>query len=305
MNLKPLLTIICCLITVATSSPALAQEVSELKKQNGEMLSLAGPRERPPWEASVAAAWFPGRALHSADALGELSMSELKFGLTRRIRIKPDFNFSTGLQYALRDIDAPEAVRLPESLHTVALHLGGEYHFSDRLTLGFRVTPGLSSDFRSISTDDLRVPVALQAKYQVSKALTLTGGLAYTGQSHSIPILPVIGVLYLPTDKVTLAFGFPRTALIYKKSRETELFLAAEFAGGEYGLHDPAIGADVIRYKDYRAVAGIEFPLLPVAKLNLSGGYAFSRKFEFYEGDRDDVKVKSAPFGRMELKFSW
>jgi hypothetical protein len=305
MNLKPLLAMICCLITVAYSPPALAQEVSDLKKQNGEIHSLAGPRERPPWEASVGATWLPGRTVDTADAVGKLRMSEVKFGLTRRLSIKPNFNLSTGLQYSLRDIDAPEALRLPDSLHTVALHLGGEYHASDRLTLGIRVTPGLSSDFRSITTDDLRVPVALQAKYRVSQALTLTGGLAYTGQSHSIPILPVIGVLYLPTDKVTLAFGFPRTAIVYKKSRETELFLAAEFAGGEYGLHDSAIGADVIRYKDYRAVAGIEFPLLPVAKVNLSGGYAFSRKFEFYEGDRADVRVKSAPFGRMEVKFSW
>jgi len=305
MNLKPLLTMICCLIAVATSSPALAQEVSELVKQNGEILSPARPRERPPWQASVGAAWFPGRTVHTADAAGELKMSEMKFGLTRRVSVKPNFDLSTGLQYLLRDLDAPEALRLPDSLHAVALHLGGEYRSSDRLTLGIRVTPGLSSDFRSISADDLRVAVALQAKYRVSQALTLTGGLAYTGQSHSIPVLPVIGVLYLPTDKVTLAFGFPRTAIVYKKSRETELFLAAEFAGGEYELHDSTIGADVIRYKDYRAVAGIEFPLLPVAKLNLSGGYAFSRKFEFYEGDRADVRVKSAPFGRMEVKFSW
>ena len=303
MNMKISFSALCCMVTVLLSSFALAQETDDVKKQNGDVITIAEQPRRSSWETSVETTWLTGSSIHGTGS--ELTMGEMKAGFTKRFRLNPQFEFSTGVHYSLRAIDAPETARLPESLQTLSVNLGGEYHASNVLTLGFRVSPGVSSDFESFDTNDIRVPVALHATYQMSKKLSLLGGIAYTGQNHSFPVLPVIGVLYMPAEQWGLALGFPRTGVIYKPNRKSDFFVGGEFSGGEYRLHDSSMGADIISYRDYRALAGAEIKLFPFVRLGIAGGYAFSRKFVFYEGNRSNINLDDAPFGRLAIKFFW
>jgi len=73
----------------------------------------------------------------------------------------------------------------------------------------------------------------------------------------------------------------------------------------EYHLHDPSIGANYISYRDYRTLTGADIQLFPFVKLGISGGYAFARKFVFYERNRNDVNLDGAPFGRLDVMFTW
>lgn len=287
-------TITALLLIFACSTSASAQEVSDLQPQRPQ---------RPPWEAALSGTWLPDTDIRGSGE--ELEMREGKFGFTRRFDGHRRLEFSTGINYTLRDLEAPASARLPDSLHTLAVQLGAEYRFSDKLTLGARVSPGLSSDFEGTGGDDFRVPVSVQGRYKVSSTLTTVTGLAYTGQRHSIPVLPVLGVTWLPSDRWSFTVGFPRTAAVYKTPGSTELFMAGEFSGGEYGIHTSEVGADVLRYRDYRALLGVEFPLFPGGRLAVSGGYAFGREFSFYEGDREDLKLDNSPLARMEAKFQW
>ena len=279
---------------VLTSAPALAQEVSDLQPQRPQ---------RPPWEATLGATWLPDADIRGSG--DELEMREVKLGFTRRFDGNRRLEFSTGINYTLRDIEAPASARLPDALHSIALQLGAEYRYSDKLTLGLRLSPGLSSDFEGIGSDDLRLPVSFQARYKVSSTLTTVTGVAYTGQSHSIPVLPVVGLTYLPSERWTFTFGFPRTAAVYKTRQGLEYFLAGEFSGGEYGIHTPEVGAEVLRYKDYRALLGAELPIFPGGRLAISAGYAFGREFSFYEDDRPDLKLDNSPLARLEAKIQW
>lgn len=282
------------LFIVLSSAPAFAQEVSDLQPQRPQ---------RPPWEATLSGTWLPDADIRGSG--DELEMREVKLGFTRRFDGNRRLEYSTGIAYTVRDLEAPASARLPDALHSVALQVGAEYRYSDRLTLGLRLSPGLSSDFEGIGSDDFRLPVSFQGKYRISSTLTTVTGLAYTGQSHSIPVLPVVGLTYLPSERWTFTFGFPRTAAVYKTAKGFECFLAGEFSGGEYGIHSSEVGAEVLRYKDYRALLGAEFPVLPGGRLAISAGYAFGREFSFYEDDRADLKLDNSPLARLEAKFQW
>jgi len=303
MNFKRSVSALCCVFTVLVSSYALAQKIDEVEEQNGDVLSIAKQPQKSLWETSVETTTFTGSTIRGSG--GDLTMVEVKAGFTKRFRLNPQIELSTGVHYSLREIDAPETARMPESLQTLSVNMGGEYHASDSLTLGFRVSPVISSDFKSFDTNDIRLPVALHATYQMSKKLSILGGVAYTGQNHSIPVLPVIGVLYLPGEHWAFALGFPRTGVIYKPNRKTELFVAGEFSRGEYRLHDSSIGADIISYRDYRVLTGAEIQLFPFIRLGISGGYAFAREFVFYEGNRSNMRLDGAPFGRLVIKLFW
>jgi hypothetical protein len=235
---------------------------------------------------------------------GNLNMRDVDAGFNRKFRVNSHFELFSGLHYSIKDIDAPEDARLPASLHCLALNIGGSYRMNDNLSLSLMALPGLNSDFKVITWSDIRVPVALNVHYLFSPKLSLTGGLMYAIGNRELPLMPVIGAIYHPSENWTFALGFPRTGVMFKPNKTTEYYIGGEFGGGEYRLHETDIGADVISYRDYRAVTGADWTLYPDIKLGIAGGYSFARKFLF-DSERDDVNVNSALFGRFELKFMW
>ncbi|HEY5514392.1 MAG TPA: hypothetical protein VIK40_12180 [Geomonas sp.] len=96
--------------------------------------------------------------------------------------------------------------------------------------------------------------------------------------------------------------------MTYAPGKELRFHLGAEFFGGEYQLHDTTLGAQVIRYRDFRAIGGSEFTIFAPLKGEVAAGYAFARKFVFYDvfdATRHDIKVDAGPFGRAGSKMEW
>lgn len=258
---------------------------------------------RPSWNASVAATWLQGSGID--DHEGDVTMREASVGLGRRFMVSSNLDLSAGMRYSTKNIDAPEALRLPESLHSVSVSFGGEYRIRDDLMLGLMVSPGLSSDFKEIDSEDLRMHAGVHALYRLSRRFSVVGGVAYKGGSEW-PVIPIVGLQYQPSEQWAFSLGVPRTAIVFKPQKGMEIFVEGEFSGGgDYELHDASLRADSVSYQDYRAVTGFDFPLTRVVRLKLSGGYAFGRKFDFSDGQRDDIKLEATPFGRLEVKFSW
>ena len=105
-------------------------------------------------------------------------MEEVKASVTERFSITPRLQVSAGARYSLRQIDAPESARLPESLQSVSVNLGGEYRATDRVSLGVKIAPGLSGDLTAVDSKDVTVPVVLHARGRLTDKLVLFGGLA-------------------------------------------------------------------------------------------------------------------------------
>ncbi|MBI2840477.1 MAG: hypothetical protein HYX75_19330 [Acidobacteria bacterium] len=301
MNKTVSISALCCVIAVVATCRAAAQETEEVERLTDDVRPIPERPHRSPWEVSFEAAWLPG----SGDSELGGTMGNVKAGFARGFNISPRFELSAGLHYSLFEIDASESARLPKSLHAFSVSLDGEYRTSERLILGISVSPRVSSDFKSFAASDVRVPMAFHANWQVSHSLSLLGGIAYSGQNRPSRVLPVIGVLYLPSERWAFALGFPRTGVIVKPNRKTELFVTGEFSGGEFRLHDSSLGASSISYWDRRAVAGADIQLSPFVQLGISGGYAFSKKFVFSEGSRSDVNLDGTPFVRLSTKLAW
>jgi hypothetical protein len=303
MNMRFWFSAICCILTVAASSGALAQETNESAQPDKEVLSTQKQRQQPLSDVFAETTWLPGGTIRSTGS--DITMGEVKAGFSRRFVIDPKLDLSAGMSFSFRKIDAPDTANLPEALYRLSLDLGGAYHVNERLTLGLKVSPGVGSDLKSLDADDIRVPVAVHAGFQATKTLSLLGGIAYTGLNHSYPVMLVLGARYVPSEHWAFALGFPRTGVMYRPNRDIDLFAGAEFSIGEYQLHDPSLGANVISYRDYRALVGADFRFCSFAKLGIAGGYAFARKFVFYEGNRNDINLDGAPLGRVSLTFDW
>jgi len=309
MKFNTLPLILVCLMTLMATSPVLGLEDSNVRdngysNSSGDSPPSSTKQAQPPqWDAFTRTTALAGSGVNGYG--GNLSMVETDVGFARRFEVNSRFELSSGLHYSLKNIDAPEDTRLPTSLHRFALNMSGAYRINDNFSLNLMVSPGLSGDFKVITSSDIRVPVAFHARYRVTPKLTIAGGLMYAIGNHELPLLPIIGAMYQLSEKWTLALAFPRTGIMLKPNKTTEYYIGAEFSGGEYRLHDASKGANIISYWDYRAIAGLKWKLSPIIELGVAGGYSFSRKFVFRESERDDVNVNDAPFGRVELKFMW
>jgi hypothetical protein len=273
----------------------------------GELMSAA-PAEKvgKTWEITADGVWLPDS--HSTDAAGDIGMTEGKLKVARSFRVNSTLSFTPELSYSVLHVSAPATARLPEDLHTVTAGLRSDFSASPKLAVSFLIAPGVAGDFKTIGRDDIRVRLGSTVRYTLSDKLTLLGGLVYQQGYKATRILPVIGAIYRPTERWTVSVAAPRPGVAYSVSRDLRLNVGAEMAGGEYQLHERSIGADVIRYRDFRATGGADFTITRILKGEVAAGYAFSRKFSFYDvfdPTRRNIAVESGPFVRAGLKFQW
>jgi hypothetical protein len=283
-----------------------AEENSPSESAQELMEPALGELPRAPWEASIDGMWRPKS--DSSDAGGKVGMSEEKARLGRTFRVTPRLSLTPEIIYSEIQVSAPSAARLPEALHSLSLGLRGDYQASRALSFSMLLAPGLEGDFRQINSDDIRVRVGFTGRYQLSDKLTLLGGLIYQEGYHRLPVLPIIGAIYRPDEKWTISLAAPSPGVTYAPTRDLSFHLGGEFSGGEYQLHEAALGAQVVRYRDFRVVGNTEFTIIARLKGELAAGYAFDREFVFYDvfdATRHDIKVDAGPFVRAGLKMHW
>ncbi|WP_243688438.1 DUF6268 family outer membrane beta-barrel protein [Geotalea toluenoxydans] len=236
---------------------------------------LASPEEsaaQHPWQGSVSAAWLPDSDIRTIG--GKLGMREVEVTFGRSYMLSPQASFSTDIAYSLRDLSAPAGAHLPDELHTLSVKLSGNYHVNKRTAVTVLASPGLNGDFKGIDTDNIRTQIGVLGFYDKTEKLTLLAGVIYQQGNESIPVLPVLGVIYRPNEQWTLGLAAPRPGITFSPNRTSSYYIGGEISGTEYQLHDKSIGAEKVLYRDFRAFAGAEYLLFSAVKINLSGGYA-------------------------------
>ncbi len=295
-------TVFCLLIYAAFAAHAEAADSSS-KETAKEMIDTAAGKERHPWNADINLTWLPDSGIR--DMTGKVSMREAEVNFGRSFEINSRLGLSAGLAYSLRDLDAPANARLPGALHTVSVNVGGNYRISDNLFLDVLIAPGLNGDFKRIGSDDVRTQFGFMGRYNISQKLTLLGGFVYQQGYKSYQVVPVAGFIYKPDEHWTIGLAAPRPGVTYSPNNRSSYYIGGEFTATEYQLHDSSLGAKVIEYRDFRAVAGAEHILFSAVRVGISGGYAFDRKFRFYDGSRNDVRVDGNAFVRVSAGVAW
>ena len=207
--------------------------------------------------------------------------------------------------YGLKHIDASYLAALPQDLHALFLEIGAKYRINKRSFASLRLSPGFYSDFKDLGTDDLRMPILALGGYNFENGFSVVGGFIYRLGYHSNSFIPALGFSYQPNQYWRFDATAPRPGITYFASRQIQLFVAGDFASDEYELHDLSLGAKVIKYSDFKAMAGFNYLPSSAIKVSTSAGYAFERKFSFYDSTRPDLRVEDVPFFKVSLDYGW
>ena len=303
MNKCSHVLLVFCVIAFALTATNAESADTSANETAKELMAAEEQTGLHPWNASVDLTWFPDSDIRNTG--GKIGMQEVEAKFGRSYPLSPDFTLSTDFAYSLRKLDAPDSARLPEELHTLSVKFGGNYQLNKNTALTFLVTPSVNGDFKAIGTDDIRTQFGILGRYNMSAKLTLLAGIIYRQGSRSFPVRPIIGAIYRPNEQWTLSLAAPRPGVTYSPNQTSSYYISGEFAGTEYQLHDASIGAKIISYRDFRTIAGAEYILFSAIKVNIAGGYAFDRKFVFYDGSRDDVDIDDGPFARVGVSLVW
>lgn len=255
------------------------------------------------WIAQVSIGHLPTADLHvvSADA----GISDYRLKLTRNIKLEEHVTLAMGGGYGLKHIDASPLAALPQDLHSLYLEVGATYRFNDRAFTSVRLLPGFYSDFKELGDDDLRMPTVALGGYAFNNGFSIMGGFIYRFGYHANQFIPALGFSYQPDQRWRFDLIAPRPGITYSASRQLQLFVAGDFASDEYELKDHSSGAKAIKYIDYKAMAGFNYLPVPAVKISTSVGYAFERKFAFYDTARPDLRLDDVPFFKVSLDVGW
>ena len=253
-----------------------------------------------------------GDADYAGTTHGSIELRTARASAGYRGSFSETLHYHLGAGFTHVEIDATDGVPLPERLRSTFADLGATWNFNRAWTFVAAVQPGLYSDTEASSSDGFAVPVTTLAQWRNGGAWTFGFGARFNSLSRNTA-MPIVYARWQPTPKWTVSLGAPRTEVAYKFDSATSFFAGSSFEGGSFAVDDPAVmppaGYPSLRetkldYREIRVGAGVRRQLSPGVRLQLEGGAAIDRRFEYFDRDLK-IEADSAGFFALSLVASF
>ena len=163
---------------------------------------------------------------------------------------------------------------------------------ADKRWIGqFVIAPGVFSDFNN--TDGaFRLAGRAVAIHQWRPETQLVFGVSYLGRKD-VPWVPAVGVIHVPNERWRYEISLPRPRIAYRYhadgDRERWAYVAGEMGGGSWAVERASGAADIMTYRDFQLLGGIEHKEPGRLSWQCEAGWVFQRRLEFEStiGDRD------------------
>lgn len=248
-------------------------------------------------ERSLTFSVLPG----SGDSLGMTSLDLRTTIFPVRL---PILMFSP--RFSWHFLGGPTTTDLPARLYEVALETQLFIPLNDRWSMLGGIAPSLFSDFDNLSGDALRITGHGIVFYKWSETTKLAAGFLYLDR-NDVTALPLVGLIYKPGAgygqsnlKVEIMFPKPRVAYRFRQNGDREWwgYLAGEFGGGTWAIERASGANDMVTYRDFRLIAGVEQVRGDAFRWLLEAGYVFGREIE-YESKLGNMEIRDAALIRF------
>jgi hypothetical protein len=224
---------------------------------------------------------------------------EMDFSYIRRVPIAgSDWYAGWGLRGQIFSFDNREAFavrRLQDYGPTLSL----EYFVGSDAVVALVVRPGFY--FEEVPTlSSFDTPFQFVTGIPISQKVSGVVGVAH-GLFYAHP-LPIAGLVWTPTERVTLVAVYPEPSLMIRLNKEWEGSLSGELLGDGYRT-DPQFGGKKMEYFDYRVGGNIAWHCRKEWRLLAGAGYEVQRVFNFFT-DSSRIKSTGGPFVRLGAEFT-
>jgi hypothetical protein len=244
------------------------------------------------------------------DASGDAWQNDIQFGY--RIPLGEgwpgeecgEWNLRLGAEYSRFDFGNKGGLPIPNHLQGVAGVIALEYLVKGDLALLLETHPGVYFE-NDIDSDSFDAPTVIGGSYRFNDHFVGVIGATFASM-REYPIIPGVGFIWTVNDQWTVSALYPQPRVIYKPDEHCSFYAGGEFVGGSFRVDDakgrPAkLDRAVVSYSEYRAGLGFTYQSGPVS-LEVGGGYAFQREFDFHRADRAYRTDEGAPYVKVELR---
>jgi hypothetical protein len=244
--------------------------------------------------------------LHRKVSYGDQYAIQNSFSYAHRFLLSGHLYLHLGIAYDRFDFGTT-AAPVPDHLQSMAAVIGVDYMHNNDVGAFFEVKPGFytQDNFDSASFD---APITLGRIFVLQPDhLYLFVGANASFLRGRFPVIPLAGLIWEPNDKWKLLGMLPEPRVIYSPNDKFDFWAGGELNGGAFRTDRNSTivpaklnGAEV-DYSEYRAGGGFIYSPCDNVSIDLGGGYAIRREFDFHRaGIR--YKADGAPYLRLEFK---
>lgn len=183
--------------------------------------------------------------------------------------------------------------------HSISVPLTFQKAFSPKYSLLVSFIPSLSSDLKDVSGDDMIYSGAAMLKIRKSATFSYSFGAVFSKQFFGTVAVPVFGIDWNISDKLTLSGLLPVSEkLTYKLSGKSSIGINNDFGigGGTYRL-SKKMNSNYLQVQQFRTMLFYNYDLAKNFSIQVSGGYNFTQKLDLYGKDQ---KVNWVPFKNLD-----
>lgn len=269
------------------------------------LTSSAGWAEEPrdPRVSAVVAS----RHIYSSDIKatdGEIDITSTGFDVTYTFKAAGRLPVDISLDVRHIDINADTPVDLPS--HLEARHLGLAAKFSapfihdDRFFMGLDIFPTINTDGWDWTSGAFRLPFRSYLIFKESDDFILVGGVSVRPE-YEREMIPLIGLVYRPTDRLSLNLASDDPNISYRLNDATMLRWELDYAWEEYEVTRGTQEGVVLQYQGISSGFGIEHQFNETFKGVVSAGGVFNRRLE-YKDEVGKVAPDTGFYTSLQLK---
>ncbi|MBI1348590.1 hypothetical protein GC163_20135 [bacterium] len=203
-------------------------------------------------------------------------------------------------------IDGVPALDLPDRLYQFAIPFQFDLTSQDEYLIDLNITPAWFTDGVNRRPEMFRLQGAANFYYRLNNRDSLTAGFVYLNRDD-IPALPVFGMLIDDLEKGRrFELVFPQPRLMWRLSPRNGSsiwgVISGELGGGSWAIKRTDRTPDVLTYRDFRLMGGIEVRGHKGPRGMLEAGWVFGRQLESRTG-RSDTSLDDGFLARVWLEF--
>jgi hypothetical protein len=277
----------------------------------GEMITQTKTEEKVPTDIFTADTTYVFESdLNHGGSFGSQYELQDRFEYGHRFLVGGSWYLHLGLAYNRFDFGNTTAP-VPVHLQSGAGVIGIEYMQGTDLGAFLQVRPGFyTEEHLGLSSFDCPILIGRFWVLQPDKLYVLTGAYAAFLRG-GFPVLPLVGVVWKPNDRIKLMGVLPDPRLIYMVNKQLEVFVGGEFSGGSFRTdhhdsfdnipHVDKLSGTQVDYADYRAGAGFTYNLSDAISIDGSGGCSIQRSFNFHRAG-EYYRTDPAPYLQFAFK---
>lgn len=299
---KPLCLFICCSFFLAAHSAWAGTEVDD----KTAVASTQTSEETVPLDLFRFESGYVFESdLNHGGSLGKQAQIQNEFEYGHRFQLRGNYYARLGFAYDRYDFGSTSAP-VPNHLQAMSAVIGIDYMHGKDVGAFLQVRPGFyfQNDI-GISSFDAPITLGRIFTVQEDKLYIFLGAYA-SFLRGGFPVLPLAGVVWIPSKTFRVMAILPEPKLIYSPMKKLDLWVGGELVGGSFrtdrndNIRPSKLNGTQVDFADYRAGVGLTYEVTKNVSFDVGAGYSIQRQFDFARAG-ETYRTDPSPYVRLQM----